>query len=262
MVVEESNFRSFIKFYEKLQLINKTSKNKLWFRGQRDASWKISPSIYRKEYKDDNEVILEETEILSYLRRRGYPFIKDKPESFDELFIAQHYGFPTRLVDWTENPLLGLYFALDGWTGDCDIAVYALDPAKWNEQVLTGRQNNYHKILPLSDSLVDSLSPDKISGSHNTPLNIQANRNNDRIVAQRGEFTLFGTARISMDDHYSSITMPEGAKWETALHKIIIKKSAVGNFRDALDGFGITESTIYPNLDSVAKEVRRIRGFR
>lgn len=251
-------------YIKKIQIFNDKSVGKLWFRGQRDAKWSITPSIYRKDYIDDQGVDTEETEVLRYTRQRGFPFIKEKLDAFDEIFLAQHYGFPTRLIDWTESPLLGLFFALDGWSGDGDIAMYVLDPSLWNEQVLYERQKmNYKRILPLTDDFVEKLKPGNASGGHNLPLCIHATRNNDRIVAQRGEFTLFGTSRLSLEEEYKKINSPEGEKaFLCALKKLVIKKNSVENFRKSLDNFGITESSIYPSLDSIAKEIKRIRGFK
>src|ERR1700734_4089370 len=104
----------------------------LWFRGQRSAEWDLRPRIYRPEYEgaDDSEIRLEFEG--NGLQLAATNLNRTKWEWY---FLMQHYGAPTRLLDWTGNPLAALYFAI---ADECeednknDAAVWAFDPWRWN----------------------------------------------------------------------------------------------------------------------------------
>lgn len=83
----------------------KTPRRNIYFRGQ-VFDWPLKPSLARDDVTDherakESECFARLTEIL--------PDVND----WERATIAQHYGVPTRLIDWTENPLVGLYFAIE-----------------------------------------------------------------------------------------------------------------------------------------------------
>lgn len=81
------------------------------------------------------------------------------------------------------------------------------------------------------------------------PVAIIGPQNTDRIIAQRGVFTLF--------PNKDSFTMESLSSAEKFLVKIVIPESDIKPISEALYYIGITESTLFPELDSISKELKR-----
>lgn len=92
------------------------------YRGVPDARFELVPKIGRYHGGWDPRL---ERDILTIFRNRARPYLDREPSTMWEwLTIAQHHGLATRLLDWTRNPLVAAYFAVEG-TQDCDAAIYA-----------------------------------------------------------------------------------------------------------------------------------------
>ncbi len=99
-----------------------------WFRGQGSSSWDLRPSLYRKKenYKLEREMVRD-------FKLRAATLLEFEPSNdLEWLFVMQHYGLPTRLLDWTESYLCALYFATVDYASKKDAAVWILDPWSLN----------------------------------------------------------------------------------------------------------------------------------
>lgn len=80
-----------------------------WFRGQANADWALHPGLARKP-----ATLKHEAALMKRFRQNATTLVPHRPaDEWEWLFLAQHYGLPTRLLDWSENPLVALYFAAE-----------------------------------------------------------------------------------------------------------------------------------------------------
>jgi hypothetical protein len=105
--------------------------NRQVYRGVANAAFRLIPSIGRFEGVASDALFNFERHIFQEFKRRAHPHLKKVPTSdFEWLFLAQHYRLPTRLLDWTTNPLVAIYFASLG-EADTDFAVYRTLHLRW-----------------------------------------------------------------------------------------------------------------------------------
>lgn len=135
----------------------------VWFRGHHDARWKLTPKIYRPEYLGTDE-----NEIRNEFQSRAVQLIQGRlpADKWEWYFLMQHYGVPTRLLDWTENALIALYFAIEGHPSNCDAGVWVLDPTWLNRRLRKGVEgamlHDWHEAQPYLHELESAFEGKKV----------------------------------------------------------------------------------------------------
>ena len=230
-----------------------------WYRGCNDKDHKLKPSLYRHANKTKiQEISVLETELTTRFVQRSLPFLqRTLTNDWDKLFLMQHYGVPTRLLDWSENPFVAINFALSGTAAKAtDAAVWMCDPVLWN---CTALAHISYKggVLDESSQAVRSYAPGTpFPEIPMLPVMVYGTYNSPRIVAQRGGFALFGQGTDPMEHVFASHDFPTAA-----LLKLEIEKAHVEEIRASLFRKGFTESVVFPDLDGLAREIRREFGF-
>jgi len=256
---------------------------KLWFRGQPKYNYDLVPPILRQGKDFENILYWEYNMFREFtLLSEAQPFYTKS--TFEKLVLMQHYGVPTRLLDWSENLLVGLYFALykkdlGGYrfSEEDDSALFILDPISLNSQSekkegIFGDGNN-EVIIRASLSLVNSIEeysmqPDiknlsqknKLSleigdgkfvdsilqNSLETVIAVFPQQNNPRLINQKGTFTLHGGKVIGDKRIINYVPLKENGK--VRLLKIRIQSEQKKFLKEELEYCGINESTLFPEL--------------
>lgn len=257
---EPATLSDILKRVEKFQ----TTHDTVWFRGVGDHDHFLQPSLARLTGKSPDQLIEEiEPGIGATFAQRSPPFIdRDLSDSWRALFFMQHYGVPTRLLDWSESPFVAIYFSLASVRRDpagnpiSDPAIWLCDPVAWNRTALSHISFD-GRVLDESCEELKAYAPGaKLTQIGNLPVMIYGAHNSPRIVAQRGVFALFGKDLTSMQDMYSSGSFTQGT-----LQKLQINRTKVDDLLVSLFKTGVTESVVFPDLFGLSLEIRRKFGY-
>lgn len=229
----------------------RAARTPIWFRGSTNRRYSLVPSLGRRPFALEHE-----TALINAFKQNAIQFVNDRPQSeWEWLFLARHHGVPTRLLDWTESPLIGLYFAVDGVRDDSrDGALWLLLPVELNREagiILTNplglpifEDNNPHlrNYLP---SVIASEQTTRL-----TPAAGVAIRHSKRMQSQFSVFT------VTHRDQTPIESLGDGHH----IGRYIVPASAKARIRRQLEALRIDELTVFPELDNVARLARRPYG--
>lgn len=224
--------------------------------------------MYRHEKLRTPEELSDlEQRLMTRFRQRSIPYLsRTLSDDWDTLFFMQHNGVPTRLLDWTENPLIALHFALMGAKRahrssgriafESEAAIWVLDPVAWNRHSLSHLRFDGGVLSPGEEALKGYRPTPSFTGMHGVPVAVYGAHNSARIVAQQGVFTIFGRDTTPIERAFKDKGFPANC-----LRKIIVQKSLISRMRRSLLNHGITESVVFPDLEGLAREIKRLFGF-
>jgi len=212
---------------------------RLYLRGQSDQAWGLLPTIARTDYWFAGHTmkrpftLLQERNLLHRFRRYTYENEGRVMTKWEVFFLARHHGLPVRLLDWTTNPLVALYWA-------CEFGrETTTDGAIW---VFCRRDRD------LDIDVFEEPEPNKIAGIRL----IYPFYPSRRITAQSGLFTIHAHPWPDLSTlsatHFPTTDndVVEGEKW------CVPKNSKPAIIRE-LARLGIDERTLFPELDGLAR---------
>lgn len=222
----EEQIENIAEFAECLSRLIKEKSNLTWFRGQSDVTWNLKCSLERDGGGINNESVL-----IQRFKQNALLLLENRPENeWEWLSVMQHHGLPTRLLDWTESPLVALYFAVDSDEDEkkrdkSDGCLWGLSPLALNAYA-TSINIKKAEIYTLGDNdIVDLYLPGVFSDpSELKPLAVIANRDNPRIQMQQGVFTVFPRELDCLEKYHDASKKSQDILW-----KMIIPRRAKKN---------------------------------
>jgi hypothetical protein len=213
-------------FSEFQQTIEKYSDSKYLFRGHSDFEWELFPKVGRNNFKKKiNKSSNEQYLLDSWMRYASQLLTKQPVDIWDSLSLAQHHGLATRLLDWTKNPLIALFFATFEIKSTKDSAVYILD---FNDETL-----NTSKIIdPFMMTNSGIFYPKGLTS---------------RVISQRGVFSI----------SHDPIKPLELLLPQYSFIKLRIKSESKEKMQKILEQYGINEFSIYQDLDNLSNYLNR-----
>ncbi len=228
------------------------SESDTWFRGVSDESYELVPgTVWRDIHERTHSGIIEDwlNEYLLYST-------EELNDGYDVYALAQHYGLPTRLLDWTTSPFIALYFALEKEEDKNKRVVWAIHPFLLNDKTV-----NWPGHLSISDKYLrnnynlDKYLPDCLGGHEENdlldgPIAVRVQPKNRRIISQKGCFTIHGKSKEKIDDLLGDIP--------NSIVKIEINgQKTRDKILNELYLLGFSEDVIFQDLDAFSKRLKR-----
>jgi hypothetical protein len=265
----------------------------LWYRGHSDVTWDLIPAIQRNLNTDCAESFFEkERGMNNDFQSRASIFFETKPSLNDFsnwLTLMQHYGFPTRLLDWTRSPLFALYFSTQSFSDCNDACIWILHPGLLNRFANlehSGGTYLYHMehnvirelIYPAFKRVTDNYKERLYQERHaskeldencinwyddkfgNKVVGCYATQRDMRVFNQQSVFTVHNTLKKLVDIQTEIRPSGDNMK-DSLLFKLIVPAQYKKNMFDDLYNSGITHSVVFPDLQHVGLDVLHLYGI-
>lgn len=225
-----------------------------WFRGHRDTSWDVIPTVLR-EYTE-----AEERDFTNRFRSRSGGRYSEAVGYWDcakWLGLMQHYGLPTRLLDWSRSPLIAAYFALEKFIYDpeikpeTDACIWLLDPHVMNYD-LVGSSVTPQIDAKMCEDFVWPAFAEPGPKNQRDPkhfdnaIAVMASEYDTRMFVQQGAFTVHSRR--------APLTSFEGH--EAWLKKLTVPASSIQSFAREVRLCGFRRGDIFPDLQNLSDEIK------
>ncbi len=216
-----------------------------FYRGHSKLEWNLVPTLgrTRNQYIYYPKWLDLEEDLLEKFQKFSKPFLNNEPKNkYEWILIAQHHGLPTRVLDWTTNPLKALFFSVE------DHYCCVNDAALWAFR----RKGSFYSLTKLRAIHGDNF---------NNFFSYYPDDLNPRIISQESSFTFF-----PLPEKTENIIPPlnHTDAYKDHIDDIIkfeIKKTNKQSIKDELLQLGISHRSFFPDLDGLSKSIRREYGF-
>jgi len=198
------------------------------FRGQR-IYYPLLPSISRGGCL----IRVQERKLIELFKKEARDCLHTVPESdWDWLVVAQHHGLPTRLLDWSSDPYISLYFALEK----------------------SEEKGSKPEVWVLNPEKKDIIDPEKglpFSGTRTKVFNTEFCI--PRVRAQSGCFTSF---KFSSHESMEFVPLEKNIRLKDRLERVVILPSSAAQMKLELEAMGYQSERIYPDINKVARAIK------
>jgi hypothetical protein len=223
------------------------------FRGQADAQWTLRPSLSRHievSKVSDKAWARQEERIRRIFERKSHLFTTDTPQGdeLEWLALMQHYGAPTRLLDFTWSPYVAAFFALERATKDA--AIWAVNlPLLWNIQ--GGKRIDGVDVDNADPREADAFRKYYLPNKHAFVWQGDPFRMPQRVVAQSGTFLVSSHLGMTVDDILAGYPGTGDLLIKFVLRTAKMRADAMAS----LYSMNITQATLFPGLDGLARSM-------
>ena len=252
-----------IKLYSSEELLSSINQlpNSFIYRGQSDASWSLQTTLergcgtnYSKEFAEKYEAYA-----IDQFSSRFHLYDREniQPGSLLEwLAIMQHYGVPTRLLDFTTSPYAALYFALETYdiARRPDIALYCINYTELMEktlEIIKSEDNEFNETRQTINGKQDEIFKKYVDRFNRNVLWVtEPQMLNARIDKQSGCFLVAGNkgrriSEIMADPGYKAVTM----------NKYILPGEKIESVFALLRKMNISGKSIYGDLMGLSRSL-------
>jgi hypothetical protein len=225
------------------------------FRGLSDATYRLETTLMRLR----GDYVKLERHLLRNFRKYAHRSVVERDSLWHWLAVAQHFGLPTRILDWTYSPFIAMHFAtanIDKF--DLDGVIWAVNYVKAHELLpqflrdgLEKEGANVMTLQLMNESInsLEALDALDVRSGEKMVIFFEPPSIDDRIVNQFAFCSVMPDPGLAMDDWL--VTHPELAR------KIIIPASLKWEIRDKLDQANVNERVLFPGLDGLSRWLKR-----
>lgn len=197
------------------------------YRGQADIEWALQPKAGRPPYTASNDSDLA---VFSIWKGKAVAYERLPEDDLECLALAQHHGLSTRLLDWSNNPLVATYFACKEEPSK-DGALYLYFP----RNVITSPHPKPQEIKEITQYIPRAIAP--------------------RIQRQSGRFTYHPMPQEAIG--FGEIGHPFAGQ---RLKRVKLPAPAKGQILMELNLCGINEEGIFPDLDGLSRHFNWLKA--
>jgi hypothetical protein len=236
--------------------------NNFVYRGHADAQWKLESSLERiigEHWSGESASKFEEFSLMEF-QSKFHLYDRENVQPASKLAwlsIMQHYGVPTRLLDFTSSPYVALYFALESYNPQTksDFAVYALDYAAILDKsihYISSRDAAFHETRATIHQQQDKVFDEVVDRfSYDIAWVAEPQLLNARLDRQAGSFLLSGNRELQIE------TVLDSAIYHGAhMTKFRISGALYEGIFALLRKMNLTSKSLYGDLDGLARSIR------
>lgn len=292
--IEIRKVSDYIKYIEDITK-NYTRFLKLLFRGESKVTYDLLPSVYRKIKTEElihpdtgkihpiyNNLYLNNSREFDIIQDFMFEAaskisaisINDVKDRMRWLEYAQHFGVPTRLLDWTLNPLIALYFACKSEEGEGK--VYILRASHYS-QITRPKNMTYIEGKTINDCISNAIWEKTTCFPY--PILTHPHYFDQRMIAQSSCFMVWGDIKDPLTDIINDLEKERlGRIWyeeanedgslsfidkeDTSLLSLYIPEEKKLSLLRELDILNINQSTVFPGLDGIGQTIEWRKRFQ